>query len=99
MSHCRGTVARTPLPQVRRRWACAVVAFALAGPLHAQGVYPGPLAAEGDKLPGGFEPVLHLRTYYFDQESVAGVPSEAWALGGWAGARSPWWGSVASTTS
>jgi hypothetical protein len=94
MSHCRGTVARTPLPQVRRRWACAVVAFALAGPLHAQGVYPGPLAAEGDKLPGGFEPVLHLRTYYFDQESVAGVPSEAWALGGWAGARSPWWGEL-----
>ena len=45
-------------------------------------------------LPGGFEPVLQLRTYYFDQESLTGSPSAAWALGGWAGLRSPWWGDL-----
>jgi hypothetical protein len=38
--------------------------------------------------------VVHLRTYYFDQESTSGVPSEAWALGGWAGVRGPWWGDL-----
>jgi len=51
-------------------------------------------AEEGYRLPGGFEPILHLRTYYFDQESTSGVPSTAWALGGWAGLRSPWWGDL-----
>jgi hypothetical protein len=51
-------------------------------------------ADEGYKLPGGFEPILHLRTFYFDQESTSGVPSVAWALGGWAGLRSPWWGDL-----
>ena len=30
---------------------------------------------------GGFEPLLQLRTYYFDQESLSGKPSTAWALG------------------
>ena len=38
--------------------------------------------------------MLQLRTYYFDQESTSGAPSKAWALGGWVGARSPWWGEV-----
>ena len=60
----------------------------------AQGVYPGELSADGYKLPGGFQPVLQLRTYYFDAESLTGVRSEAWAIGGWAGARSPWWGNL-----
>ena len=60
----------------------------------AQGVYPGDLSADGYKLPGGFQPVLQLRTYYFDTESLTGVPSKAWAIGGWAGARSPWWGNL-----
>jgi hypothetical protein len=52
------------------------------------------LAKEGYKLPGGFEPVLHLRTYFFDQDNTSDIESEAWALGGWAGLRSPWWGDV-----
>ena len=60
----------------------------------AQGVSPGDLPAEGYKLPGGIQPVLQLRTYYFDQDSLSGVPSVAWALGGWAGVRTPWLGDV-----
>ena len=70
---------------------CALLTGSLAS---AQGIYPGDLSKDGYKLPGGFEPVLQLRTYYFDQESLTGEPSEAWALGGWAGLRSPWWGDL-----
>ena len=60
----------------------------------AQGINPGDPAKDAYTLPGGFEPVVQLRTYYFDQESLTGVPSAAWALGGWAGLRSPWWGDL-----
>ena len=70
---------------------CAMLAGSLAS---AQGLYPGDPAKDGYKLPGGFEPVLQLRTYYLDQESLTGSPGEAWALGGWAGLRSPWWGDL-----
>jgi len=73
------------------RWL-AIFCMALAGGAAAQGVAPP--AAGGDKPFGGFEPVLHLRTYYFDQESLTGAPAAAWALGGWAGVRSPWWGDM-----
>ena len=66
--------------------------IALGGAASAQGIMPGGPSKEGTQLPGGFEPVLHLRSYYFDQESLAGDASTAWALGGWAGVRSPWWG-------
>jgi hypothetical protein len=38
--------------------------------------------------------VLQLRPYNLDQESLTGSPSAAWALGGWAGLRSPWWGDL-----
>jgi len=58
----------------------------------AQGIAPGDLPTDGYRLPGGVEPVLQLRTYYFDQDSLTGVPSRAWALGGWAGLRTPWIG-------
>lgn len=77
-----------------RRLPLPILALGLAGTALAQGIYPGDLPKEGYKLPGGFEPVVQLRTYYFDQESTSGVPSEAWALGGWAGLRSPWWGDL-----
>jgi hypothetical protein len=70
---------------------CALLTGSLAS---AQGIYPGDLPSEGYKLPGGFEPVLQLRTYYFDQESLTGSQSAAWAIGGWAGLRSPWWGDL-----
>src|SRR5512134_2055520 len=72
--------------------ALAVAAALAAGAASAQGIWPGDLPKEGYRLPGGIEPVLQLRTYYFDQESTSGAPSEAWALGGWVGARTPWWG-------
>ncbi|HSB22464.1 MAG TPA: OprD family outer membrane porin [Burkholderiaceae bacterium] len=71
-----------------------VLLGALNNPAGAQGLYPGDPSKDAYKLPGGFEPVVHLRTFYFDQESTTGVPSEAWALGGWAGLRSPWWGDL-----
>ena len=58
----------------------------------AQGISPGDLPKDGYRLPGGIEPVLQLRTYYFDQQSLTGVASTAWTLGGWAGLRTPWIG-------
>ena len=66
----------------------------LAGTAAAQGITPGDLPRDGYKLPGGIEPVVHLRTYYFDQESTSGQPSRAWALGGWAGLRTSWLGDL-----
>jgi hypothetical protein len=73
-----------------------VLAIATAGSAMAaaQGIVPGDPAKDAYLLPGGFEPVLNLRTYYFDQETTSGKPSVAWALGGWAGLRSPWWGDL-----
>jgi outer membrane OprD family porin len=79
----------------RRLWPrgwLALCGAAAASCVSAQGIYPGELPKDGYKLPGGFEPVAQLRTYYFDAESLTGAPSSAWALGGWAGLRSPWWG-------
>jgi outer membrane porin, OprD family len=64
------------------------------GLANAQGIYPGDTAAGRYTLPYGFEPVVQLRTYYFDAESQTNTQSEAWALGGWAGLRSPWFGDV-----
>lgn len=77
-----------------RNASVAIGALLAASVAAAQGISPGELPKEGFKLPGGIEPVLQLRTYYFDQESTSGAPSTAWALGGWVGARSPWWGDV-----
>jgi hypothetical protein len=71
-----------------------ILAVSTAGSVSAQGIYPGGPSKDGYKLPGGFEPVVQLRTYYFDQENTNGTSSEAWALGGWAGLRSPWWWDV-----
>ncbi|MFI4929268.1 MAG: OprD family outer membrane porin [Burkholderiales bacterium] len=79
-------------PWLRR--SVALCGVAMASGVSAQGIYPGALSNDGYKLPGGFEPVAQLRTYYFDAESLTGSPSAAWALGGWAGLRSPWWGDV-----
>jgi len=79
---------------LRRNVSVAIGALLAASVAAAQGISPGDLPKEGFKLPGGIEPVLQLRTYYFDQESTSGTPSTAWALGGWVGARSPWWGDV-----
>jgi len=81
----------------RQRLRSRFLALCSAGAataVSAQGVYPGNLSADGYKLPGGFQPVVQLRSYYLDQESLTGAPSAAWAIGGWAGARSPWWGDL-----
>ncbi|MBK7791587.1 MAG: outer membrane porin, OprD family [Betaproteobacteria bacterium] len=75
-----------------RVFVAALCALALSGVAGAQGIYPGDLPKDGYKLPGGIEPIVHLRTYYFDSESTSGKPTEAWALGGWLGLRTPWWG-------
>ena len=73
------------------RWL-AMSCMALASVASAQSsAWP---AKGGDKAFGGFEPILHLRTYDLDQDSLTGVPSSAWALGGWAGVRSPWFGDI-----
>jgi len=40
----------------------------------------------------GIEPIVHLRTYYWDSQSTSGAPSTAWALGGWAGVKTRWYG-------
>jgi hypothetical protein len=42
----------------------------------------------------GIEPIVHLRTYYWDSQSTSGSLSEAWALGGRAGLRTRWYGDV-----
>jgi len=78
----------------RTRWMVATYCAAAVPCVSAQGIYPGEPSKDGYKLPGGFEPVVQLRTYYFDSESLTGARSAAWALGGWAGVRSPWWGDV-----
>jgi len=68
--------------------------LAIAASASAQGINPGDPAKDAYTLPGGFEPVLQLRTYYFASDSLTGSQSAAWALGGWAGLRSPWWGDL-----
>jgi hypothetical protein len=40
----------------------------------------------------GVEPIVHLRTYYWDSQNTTG--SEAWALGGWAGVKTRWYGDL-----
>ncbi|HET7525931.1 MAG TPA: OprD family outer membrane porin [Burkholderiaceae bacterium] len=92
MPHARQPVAGRRMRTLRRMPALMVAA--LAGSAFAQGLYPGNLPVEGYKLPGGIEPVLQLRTYYFDQKNTTGGESEAWAAGGWAGVRTPWFGEI-----
>jgi hypothetical protein len=74
-------------------WPAAGFA-AIASSASAQGINPGDPAKDAYTLPGGFEPVVQLRTYYFESDSLTGSQSAAWALGGWAGLRSPWWGDL-----
>jgi len=83
----------TPNRDLQLRWLLAACCAAAVPCASAQGISPGELK-DGYKLPGGFEPVVHLRTYYFQQESLTGAQSAAWALGGWGGVRSPWWGGL-----
>ena len=85
-------MTRPTLRRALRRLLAAGCAWGVVSAL-AQGISPGPLSPEGYKL-GGFEPVVQLRTYYYDTETLSGGKNEAWAVGGWAGMRSPWWGDL-----
>jgi len=49
--------------------------------------------AVGDPFQG-IEPIVHLRTYYWDSQSTSGDRSVAWALGGWAGIKTRWYGDL-----
>lgn len=42
----------------------------------------------------GVEPIVHLRTYFWDSQSTNGDLSEAWALGGWGGLKTRWYGDL-----
>lgn len=93
----RGRSARaTDTASLRRQTAGAVAAacaMALAGGAAAQGIWPGDPPTDGYRLPGGIEPVVQMRTFYFDQQNPGDKPpNNAWALGGWAGLRTPWIG-------
>ena len=88
MSYARLAFVPSFLPAHWLAISCLVLTSAAA----AQGVATPVAVAE--KPYGGFEPVLHLRTYYLDQESLTGTPASAWAIGGWGGLRSPWWGDM-----
>ncbi len=90
----RATGPASDRPRRRRQLFVAMHWLVIPAAVSAQGLYPGELSRDGYKLPGGFEPAVHLRTYDLDAESLTGAPSSAWALGGWAGLRSPWWGNV-----
>ena len=59
-----------------------------------QGIYPGNPVADAFRLPYDFEPVIRLRTFYKNTETLTGAEQEAWALGGFAGLRSPWFGDL-----
>jgi hypothetical protein len=67
---------------------------ALAEGFTAQGIYPGDTAAGAFTLPYEFEPVIRLRTYYKETETLTETKQQAWALGGFAGVRSPWFGNL-----
>lgn len=60
----------------------------------AQGIYPGDAGADAFKLPYEFEPVIRVRTFYKKTETLTETEQQAWALGGFAGLRSPWFGDL-----
>jgi len=53
--------------------------------------------AQPSDAPGAFdglEPIAHLRTYDWDSRNTKGDPSAAWAIGGWAGLTTRWYGDL-----
>jgi hypothetical protein len=59
-----------------------------------QGIYPGTSPPEAFRLPYDFEPIVRIRTFYKKTETLTGTDQQAWALGGFAGLRSPWFGDL-----
>ena len=74
-------------------WAAGTVPADGLGAQNGQYVQPGSSETKVD-WPYGLRPILHLRTYYFDAESFTGAQSVAWALGGWAGLTTGFFGNV-----
>ena len=60
----------------------------------AQGIYPGDAASDAIKLPYDFEALIRPRTFYKRTETLTDTEQQAWALGGFAGLRSPWFGEL-----
>ena len=52
---------------------------------------PGRCPLRSASCRAGSSPWCSSAHFYFDTESLTGAKSEAWAVGGWAGVRSPWW--------
>jgi hypothetical protein len=74
---------------------CSVAAVSVSAQgISAQGINPGNPSKDAYTFFEGYEPAVYLRTYYLDQEDTTGTKSAAWAIGGWAGLRSPWWGDL-----
>jgi len=63
--------------RILRRLTAALAVLALSTMAGAQGIYAGDPGKETYKLPGDFEPVMQLRTYYFEQENTSGTKSAA----------------------
>ena len=62
--------------------------------LTPQGIYPGDTVKDAFTLPYEFEPIVRLRTFYKKTETLSATEQQAWALGGFAGLRSPWLGGI-----
>ena len=60
----------------------------------AQGIFPGNPAPDAFRMPYDFEPVIRLRMFYKNTDTLTGGEQEAWVLGGFAGLRSPWFGDL-----
>jgi hypothetical protein len=71
-------------------WGGAAAAEGFTG----QGIYPGDAAADAFKLPFDFEPYIRLRTSHKLTETLTETTPRAWAIGGFAGLRSPWFGDL-----
>ena len=71
-------------------WVGAASAEGFTG----QGIYPGDAAADAFKLPFDFEPYIRPRTFYKLTETLTDTTQQAWAIGGFAGLRSPWFGDL-----
>ena len=67
--------------------ACAGASW--ADGMTGQGIYPGNPEPNAFKI-GDFEPVIRPRMFYKNTDTLSGGEQEAWALGGFAGLRSPW---------
>jgi hypothetical protein len=90
---------RRLLPALAAAWAVAghagdgtVPSFGLGGQT-TQYVQGGSDATKTG-WPYGLTPILHVRTYYFDSDSLTGSETAAWALGGWAGLTTGFLGDV-----